>query len=225
MEETSRRGIWSTSILRFGKDWHSLKLYQMQWSFKEHFQPIAFQKLFDWRLEISFEKACMSPRPPTWDLTTSRLDKGIGFENWSTTATRSCSTTKRRNCPRNKILPTNQTNPKTNLCVIDQGILKTNTKCLFVKREKSWSQEIKESSSHEELCSSDRSRQPDKHAIAQRTTPEIHCEIKTLNIDNEKTLERIKNPGLPHSTVKQLQSASVWELIQKIENHPNRHAL
>ena len=34
-----------------------------------------------------------------------------------------------------------------------------------------------------------------------------------------------KFPGLPHSTVKQLQSASVRELIQKIENHPNRHAL
>ena len=32
-------------------------------------------------------------------------------------------------------------------------------------------------------------------------------------------------PGLPHSTVKQLQSAGVRELIQKIENHPNRHAL
>ena len=34
-----------------------------------------------------------------------------------------------------------------------------------------------------------------------------------------------KIPGLPHSTVKQLQSASVRELIQRIENHPNRHAL
>ena len=34
-----------------------------------------------------------------------------------------------------------------------------------------------------------------------------------------------KIPGLPHSTVKQLQSASVRELVQKIENHPNRHAL
>ena len=32
-------------------------------------------------------------------------------------------------------------------------------------------------------------------------------------------------PGLAHSTLKQLQSASVPELIQKIENHPNRHAL
>ena len=34
-----------------------------------------------------------------------------------------------------------------------------------------------------------------------------------------------KIPGLPHSTVKQLQSASVRELIQKIENHLNRHPL
>ena len=34
-----------------------------------------------------------------------------------------------------------------------------------------------------------------------------------------------KIPRLPHSIVKQLQSASVQELIQKIENHPNRHAL
>ena len=30
---------------------------------------------------------------------------------------------------------------------------------------------------------------------------------------------------LPHSVVKQLQSTSVRQLIQKIENHPNRHAL
>ena len=32
-------------------------------------------------------------------------------------------------------------------------------------------------------------------------------------------------PGLPHSTVKHAQSTIVRELIQKIENHPDRHAL
>ena len=32
-------------------------------------------------------------------------------------------------------------------------------------------------------------------------------------------------PGLPHSVVKHAQSTSVRELIQKIENHPYRHAL
>ena len=32
-------------------------------------------------------------------------------------------------------------------------------------------------------------------------------------------------PGLPHSVVTHAQSTSVRELIQKIETHPNRHAL
>ena len=32
-------------------------------------------------------------------------------------------------------------------------------------------------------------------------------------------------PGLPHSVVKHAQSTSVRELIQKIENHSDRHAL
>ena len=32
-------------------------------------------------------------------------------------------------------------------------------------------------------------------------------------------------PGLPHSVVKHAQSTSVRELIQKIENHPDRHSL
>ena len=77
----------------------------------------------------------------------------------------------------------------------------------------------------------DRSGQPDKHNVAAQDNPEVYREIKTLNTDNELIRERIeedmdfKIPGLPHSTVKQLQSASVRELIQKIENHSNRHAL
>ena len=34
-----------------------------------------------------------------------------------------------------------------------------------------------------------------------------------------------KIPGLPHSVMKHAQSTSVRQLIQKIENHPHRHAL
>ena len=116
---------------------------------------------------------------------------------------------------------------------------------------------------NEELCSSDRSGQPDitqdvisvqacssednkslnvaqthdgsgqldKHNVAVQDAPDVYREIKMLNTDNELTRERIeedmdfKIPGLPHSIVKQAHSASVRELIQKIENHPNRHAL
>ena len=43
-------------------------------------------------------------------------------------------------------------------------------------------------------------------------------------IVNEADMD-FRIPGLSHSTVKQAQSTSVRELIQKIENHPDRHAL
>ena len=83
----------------------------------------------------------------------------------------------------------------------------------------------------------DRSGQPDErnsskaHTVKEQHAPEVHREIALLNTDNEFNREIIEEdidfniPGLPHSTVKQLHSASVRELIQKIENHPNRHAL
>ena len=69
----------------------------------------------------------------------------------------------------------------------------------------------------------DRSGQLDKYEIALRAAPELHREITTLNTDSELIRERIeedmdfKIPGLPHSTVKHAQSASVQEMIQKIE--------
>ena len=40
-------------ILRFERDWHSIRLDRMQSSFKEHFQLLVSQKLSDWRLEKS----------------------------------------------------------------------------------------------------------------------------------------------------------------------------
>ena len=89
------------------------------------------------------------------------------------------------------------------------------------KGETSRSQEIDEKSFHEELCSSDRSGQPDitpsliraqnnlseeirveqthdrsgqpdKHNVELQDAPEVHREITTLNTDNELTRERIE---------------------------------
>ena len=77
----------------------------------------------------------------------------------------------------------------------------------------------------------DRSGRPGKGTFAVQDDPEVYHEAETLNIDNEAIRERIeadmdfKIPGPPHSIVKHAQSASVHELIQKIENHPNRHVL
>ena len=85
---------------------------------------------------------------------------------------------------------------------------------------------------HGELCSSDRSGQPDnlsenirveqvhdRSGQPDKCSDAVQHEIKMLNSDNELLRERIeedmdfKIPGLPQSTVKQLQSASVRELI------------
>ena len=77
----------------------------------------------------------------------------------------------------------------------------------------------------------DRSGQLDKHNVAVPDAPEVHHEIKMLNIDHELIRERIeedmdfKIQGPPHSIVKQLKNANGRELIQKMENHPNRHPL
>ena len=83
----------------------------------------------------------------------------------------------------------------------------------------------------------DGSGQPDErnssrtHTVKEQHAPDEHREIASFNTNNE--FNRVINeegidfnvPGVPHSTVKQLHGASVRELIQKIENHPARHAL
>ena len=51
-----------------------------------------------------------------------------------------------------------------------------------------------------------------------------HDENHESMMVNEADMD-FRIPGLPHSVVKHAQSTSVRELIQKIENHPNRHAL
>ena len=64
------------------------------------------------------------------------------------------------------------------------------------------------------------------HTVKEQHAHEVHREIASFNTDNEfnrKINEEdidFSIPGLPHYTVKQLHSASVRELIQKMENHP-----
>ena len=83
----------------------------------------------------------------------------------------------------------------------------------------------------------DGSGQPDvrnsssAHTVKEQHAPEEHREIALFNTDNE--FNRAINeedidfnvPGVPHSTVKRSHGVSVQNLIQKIENHPHRHAL
>ena len=69
------------------------------------------------------------------------------------------------------------------------------------------------------------------HTVKEQHAPDEHREIASFNTNNEfnRAINEedvdFKIPGVPHSTLKQLHGASVRGLIQKIQNHPNRHAL
>ena len=86
------------------------------------------------------------------------------------------------------------------------------------------------------------------HTVAAQDDSQVYHEADTLNVDDEVLRKRMEKsfvvhdenhepmmvnepdmdfriPGLPHSVVKYAQSTSVRQLIQKIENHPDRHAL
>ena len=52
----------------------------------------------------------------------------------------------------------------------------------------------------------------------------VHDEDHEPMMVNEADMD-FRIPGLPHSVVKYAQSTSVRQVIQKIENHPDRHAL
>ena len=69
------------------------------------------------------------------------------------------------------------------------------------------------------------------HTVKEQSALEENRDIALFNTDNE--FNRAINeenidfniPGLPHSAVKQSHGVNVQNLIQKIENHPHRHAL
>ena len=52
----------------------------------------------------------------------------------------------------------------------------------------------------------------------------VHDESHEPMMVNEADMD-FRIPGLPHSVVKHAQSTSVRQWIQKIEKHPDRHAL
>ena len=207
--------------------------------------------------EVLYEKSYMSPRPPPKISLRHDWTKELGskvVQQPEGVARQPRGEVSRQT----KFFQPTQPIPKP---ICDRSGQLDNKHEVFVDQgETSWSQKIDEKFFHEELCSSDRSGQPDitpgviraqanlsgeiqveqthdrsgqpdKHNVALQHAPEVHREITTLNIDNELIRERIeedmdiKIPGPPHSVVKQLHGASVRELIQKIENHPHRHAL
>ena len=65
-----------------------------------------------------------------------------------------------------------------------------------------------------------------KHFVKERRDPLLTMTIQVMSKQWWTRADMdFRIPGLPHSVVKHAQSTSVRELIQKIENHPDRHAL
>ena len=69
------------------------------------------------------------------------------------------------------------------------------------------------------------------HKVKEQFVPAEHRDVASSNADNE--VNRAINeenidfniPGVPHSAVKRSHGVNVRNLVQKIENHPQRHAL
>ena len=124
-----------------------------------------------------------------------------------------------------------------------------------VKGETSRSHEIDDKRLHGELGSSDRTGKPERlsedirvkhahdgtgdlvkssastHIVKEQFAPEENRDIASSNANNEfnRAINEenidINIPGVPHSTVKRSHGVNVRNLIQKIENHPQRQAL
>ena len=69
------------------------------------------------------------------------------------------------------------------------------------------------------------------HTVEEQFVPEENRDIASFNADdefnraiNEENID-FNIPRVPHSAVKRSHGVNVRNLIQKIENHPQRHAL
>ena len=93
------------------------------------------------------------------------------------------------------------------------------------------SENIRDEQTHDGSGQRDERNSSSAHTVKEQHAPDEHREFASFNTNNEFNREINEEdidfniPGVPHSTVKQLHCASVRDLIQKIENHPNRHAL
>ena len=154
--------------------------------------------------------------------------------------------------PRVKLSKPTQSKPNP---ICDRSGKPEDTERVFVDKGKtSRSQEIDDKCLHEELGSSDRTGKLVKlsedirvkhvhdgtgelvkssastHTVEQ-FVPAEHRDIASFNADNEFNRATDEEnidfniPGVPNSTVKRSHGVNVHNLIQKIENHPQRQAL
>ena len=139
----------------------------------------------------------------------------------------------------------NQPNQSQNQSVIDQDNLITRNVCLLSKVKRPVPmRSMKKVFTENSVLQFDQgnliiclktpvlmSKTAPVHTVKEQVAPEENRDIAFFNTDNEfnRAINEedmdFKIPGLPQSVVKHAQSTSVRNLIQKTENHPDRHAL
>ena len=140
--------------------------------------------------------------------------------------------------PVRTLLPSSVASLKLKSSRTGQQVVETNTRTAQGGRKTSRSQEIDTHSFHEEAVKNERTEQPVVETHTDNVpdgsqTRSVHESIRFKNCDelsHEQTMLNEVNmdfriPGLPHSVVKHAESSRVRELVKKIENHPDRHAL
>ena len=155
--------------------------------------------------------------------------------------------------PRVKLSKPTQSKP--NPICDRSGKLEDTERVFVDKGKTSRSQEIDDKRLHKELGSSDRTGKLVKlsedirvmhahdgtgervkssastHIVKEQFVPPEHRDIASFNADNEFNRATDEEnidfniPGVPNSTVKRSHGVNVHNLIQKIENHPQRQAL
>ena len=138
--------------------------------------------------------------------------------------------------------------PEKNVNSFNEELRSSDRTGRLVETEEIQTRSSEDSKSLNFVQTHDRTGRPVTDTAAVQDDSQVYHEANTLNVDEEvlrETMEKsivvhdenhepmmvneadmdCKIPGQPHSFVKHAQSTSVRELIQKIENHPNRHAL
>ena len=173
----------------------------------KHFQLIVFRKLLGWKLEKSDTRFFFaSPRPPPKISLKHDWKRELGSE----VAQRPDGQVVQQF----KSSQLNQPNSNPDHDRTEQPVVGCDT-------------------SHEPGASQTRSSDDSKSFNVGDETIHDRTGQPVVNRDESGHKQTLLNeanmdfriPGLPHSVVKQAESFRVLELVEKIENHPDRHAL
>ena len=223
MEKTSRRSVLGRHQSCYGE---RIKFYQTRSNaiiLHETLPAYCIPKVVRMETgEVIYENVYMSPRPPPkiYYVTT-------GKENWASEhAQRPEVGQLSRSFQSNQPIP-NPNRERTGRPVVETSVIQTrsseDSKDPNVETK---TDNLPESSQTRSVHESETFNVGDK-TLHERTVRPV---IDHDNMSHEKIMVNeadmdFRIPGLPHSVVKHAQSTSVRELLQKIENHPDRHAL